>query len=166
MKKLLLQRDHFLSSNSDVRRFSQGRAKELKIAGIRRPLELSKTFIPTRKGESVSVSYRLTNRSRSMLAFLFGTEVALGLKDAHVNRVGEARGIRRFAVTDPLERLQAGFSLSRPARLWHFPLENSTESARGICRTYRGVSLTFLWPVRLGPRRSWSVAAQVQMESL
>ena len=96
---------------------------------------------------------RLKNRSTRRATFLFGSEQVLSLKDAHVNRVGEADGIRRFSVVDPAARLEVSWAFSRPARLWHFPLE----SVRGEERVYQGICLVWLWPVTLEPGRSWAV---------
>lgn len=104
-------------------------------------------------GRVVRVRQRLQTRSSRRQGFLFVTEINLGLKDAHVNRTGEAAGIRRFAVVDPAAGLQVSWSFGRPARLWHFPLE----SGSGLDRVYQGVRLAWVWPVTMGPRRSWEV---------
>lgn len=111
-------------------------------------------------GRRVRVRQHLRGGARRQ-RFLFATEIGLGLKDAHVNRIGEAAGIRRFAVVDPAARLQVSWSFSRPARLWHFPVE----SGAGLHRVYQGVRLTWLWPVELGPRRCWEVRWEMTMGS-
>lgn len=111
----------------------------------------SKTVTIPSSGRALRVSQKLSVSSSRRRNFLFVTELKLALKDAHVNRSGEAAGIRRFAVVDPAAGLQVSWSLVRPARLWHFPLETGA----GFQRVYRGVRLAWVWPVALGPRRSW-----------
>lgn len=108
---------------------------------------------PAQAARTVRVRQRLSARLGPRQGFLFATEVNLGLKDAHVNRVGEARGVRRFAVVDPAARLQVSWSFSRPARLWYFPLELGS----GLDRVYQGVRLAWVWPVRFRQRRTWEI---------
>lgn len=111
----------------------------------------SKTVTIPSSGRVVRVSQKLSVSSSRRRDFLFVTELNLALKDAHVNRSGEAAGVRRFAVVDPAAGLQVSWLLGRSARLWHFPLETGA----GFRRVYRGVRLAWAWPVTLGPRRSW-----------
>ena len=66
---------------------------------------------------------------------------------------------------DPSVRLQVCWAFDKTARLWYFPLETVSDSERGMERTYQGVSLTFLWPVRLLPRSSWSVSWTIRVEA-
>ena len=136
------------------------------VSGDPQPLSLTKKIRLTGRGRAVAVSYQLVNTSNRRLEFLFGNESSFSLKDAHVNRIGEADGIERFAVTDPAAHLQICWAFSRPARLWYFPLETVSDSDRGMERTYQGVNLTFLWPLTLEPNGSWTVSWRFQIESL
>ena len=113
----------------------------------------TKTVALSPTARTMRVRQRLRTLSSRRQSFLFATEINLGLKDAHVNRVGEADGIRRFAMVDPAARLQVSWSLGRSARLWYFPLE----SGSGLDRIYQGVRLAWVWPVRLSPRRTWEI---------
>ncbi|MBI3616314.1 MAG: DUF1926 domain-containing protein [Candidatus Omnitrophica bacterium] len=186
--------DHILSPDAQVHPFSCGAVEELgdflagpyegrlklsknsaqavltrkgrlRVNGVDLPLGLRKTITLSAKDRAVSIAYQLDNGSAEPLNVLFGSELNLGLKDAHVNRIGQTQGIRRFAVVDPALHLQVSWTFNRPARLWYFPLETVSDSERGMERTYQGVSLTFLWPVRLGPAKSWRVAWTLEMES-
>jgi hypothetical protein len=89
--------------------------------------------------------------------FLFGSEMHLEMLDAHFNRLGEAPGVRRFSVVDPLARKEVCVTLSRPARLWHFPIEGVSGNGASAQRVYQGLCMTCLWPVRLAPGGSWRV---------
>lgn len=138
-----------------MRDFAQGRAQELE----KLPLTVKKS-VRTVKGERGKIiRYHLTNASGQRLKFLFATQTVLDLKDAHVNRMGEANGVRRFAVVDPIRRLQVSWALSKAARIWYFPLE----SGQGMRRTYQGVSLSYLWPLTLAPRGSWEVTFRMKV---
>ena len=94
----------------------------------------------------------------SPASFCYGTELSMNLKDAHVNRIGEARAVSSFSVVDPASRLQADWTFGRPARLWYFPREAtlSTDGQKGE-RVYQGVSLMPVWDIRLPAKRRWSV---------
>ncbi len=128
-------------------------------------MNLTKKITLARSGQSVQVAYRLTNPARHRFSFLFGVEWNLNLKDAHVNRIGDAEQIRRFAVTDPVVHRTVSWAFSREARLWYFPIETVSDSERGVERTYQGVNLTFLWPVELSPGGSWEVACELSLEA-
>ena len=111
-------------------------------------------------GRRVLFTHRLTNTSGRPMKFLFGTELTLNLKDAHVNRLGEAPGVRRFAVLDPAARLRVSLVFGRPARLWYFPLE----AGAGARRVYQGVKLAGVWPVSLPARGSWQLRWELNVE--
>jgi alpha-amylase len=127
------------------------------------PLVLKKRVTVPPRGKKVTITYQLVNRSSRMLAFLFGSELNLNLKDAHVNRVGEVEGVRRFSVTDPAFRLRVSLSFSHPARLWYFPLETLSDSERGLERTYQGVNITSLWQLALSAGKRWQVTETLNL---
>jgi len=173
--------EHLFVPGTQVRDFAQGKAKEmadLSVGLYEARLEEGKDFVKavlsrqaeTLKfiktitlpalGRKILFSHRITNTSERPKEFLFGAEITLSLKDAHVNRTGEAPGVRRFAVLDPAARLQVSWVFDRPARLWHFPLE----AGSGAQRVYQGVKLTGLWPVKLLSNRSWAVRWELKIE--
>ncbi len=138
-------------------RASLSRQGWVRLNGVRRPVKMRKTVTLPSRGRKVLFTQQLSNPSASPISFLFASELNLNLKDAHVNRTGEAPGVQRFAVVDPAARLQVSWVFSRPARLWYFPLERGS----GPDRVFEGVSLTGVWPVRLRPRGSWRVRWEV-----
>lgn len=138
-----------------MRDLASGRARRL--SGL--PLAVKKSVRMVGGKKNIIIRYRLTNASSGRIKFLFAAQATLKLKDAHVNRIGEAQGIRRFAVIDPIKRLQVSWVFSKAAHLWYFPLE----SGKGIRRTYHGVSLSYLWPLVLPPHGSWEVTYQMRI---
>ncbi len=173
--------ERLLDPRARVRDFARGLARELpalppgpcsarveegkgfvrSVLSRRTPaLQAAKTVTLPHRGRRALFAHRLTNVSGRPAEFLFGTGLTLNLKDAHVNRTGEAAGVRRFSVLDPAARLEVRWQFSRPARLWYFPLETGS----GARRVYRGVELTWLWPVKLQPGESWQVRWQWEVE--
>ncbi len=172
--------DHLFAPSATVKEFSQGRARELTDLGgaygcrvlerggsVRAVLERATPVVKVRKeaalssaGRRVVFTHRLTNTSGRPMKLLFASELLFNLKDAHVNRLGEAPGVRRFAVLDPAARLRVSLAFGRPARLWHFPLE----SGSGAERVYRGVKLAGVWPVSLPARGLWQLKWELSVE--
>ncbi|MDO8730144.1 MAG: DUF1926 domain-containing protein [Candidatus Omnitrophota bacterium] len=172
--------DHLFAPSTTLRDFSNGRARELENLGglyetqVREGkssvravltkegpgLQVMKTAALSSRGRHVIFTHRLANRSRRPMKFLFASEMVFNLKDAHVNRLGEVPGVRRFAVLDPAARLQVSLAFGRPARLWHFPLE----AGSGARRVYQGVKLTGVWPVALPARGSWQLEWELKVE--
>ena len=172
--------DHLFLPSATVREFSKDRARELGgLAGAYEArvregkdsveatltktaagLKVLKQASLSSAGRRVLFTHRLANTSGRPVKFLFASELTFNLKDAHVNRLGEAAGVRRFAVLDPAARLQVSLTFGRPARLWHFPLE----AGSGARRVYRGVKLAGVWPVSLPARGSWQLKWELKVE--
>jgi hypothetical protein len=172
--------DHLLVPSATVKEFSKEGARELgglggtyaaQVRERKRSVEAVLTKAAPRMkvrkraalsltGRRVVFTHRLTNTSGRPMKFLFASEVTFNLKDAHVNRLGEAPGVRRFAVLDPAARLQVSLAFSRPTRLWHFPLETGS----GARRVYQGVKLAGVWPVSLPARGSWDLKWELSVE--
>lgn len=179
--------DHAFSPGASVREMARGQAQEMKglfgaraqgrversgrsvraVITSRGRLLRQKTVTLRTDSREVLFTERLENLSRAPVTFLFGSELILNLKDAHVNRIGEVEDLSRFSVVDPAARLEVGWSFSRPARLWHFPLESLGPGRRGAPRerAYQGVSLTALWPVELAPHAVWQVRWELVIHS-
>lgn len=186
--------DHAFGLTSSVQEFASGAAAELgdfvetpyktrlrrsknqaaavfsregcvRMEGVDCPLQMTKTIALSGKNSTLTVTHQLVNASARRLVFLFGSEMNLALKDAHVNRVGEAQGVQRFSVIDPALEVSVLWSLSQPARLWYFPLETLSDSERGLERTYQGVNVTFLWPIDLASNGRWSVMQELTVDS-
>jgi len=172
--------DHLFAPSATLGDFSKGRVRELTDLGgvyetqVREGknsvqatltkeapgLRVLKTAALSSRGRRVIFTHRLANRSGRPMKFLFVSELTLNLKDAHVNRLGEAPGVRRFAVLDPAVRLQVSLAFGRPARLWHFPLE----AGSGARRVYQGVKLAGVWPVALPACGSWQLEWELKVE--
>ena len=172
--------DHLFAPSTTLKDFLKGRVREwAEMGGVYNArvregkgftqavltknapgLQVMKTAALSSRGRRVIFTHRLANRSGRPMRFLFVTELTLNLKDAHVNRLGEAPGVRRFAVLDPAARLQVSLAFGRPARLWYFPLE----AGSGAQRVYQGVKLAGVWPVALPARGSWQLKWKLKVE--
>lgn len=178
-------REHVWTPETDVQAFARGNAQELsdfgegryrgrirrgsgileavltrqgsiRMGGRRCPMGVTKTLALSAKRRAVTWTHQLCNHASRTLSFLFGSELCLTLRDVHVNRLGEVRGVRRFSVVDPHAQLRVSWVFRRPARLWYFPRENRFRFGSEFHRIYQGVSLTGLWPVALAPGQVWS----------
>ncbi len=125
------------------------------------PLHVTKKLTLSRLKRAVDVSYGVSNPSEKALHFLFGVEWNVGLRDAHVNRIGDAPGVKRFAVSDPAVQKKVFWDFDREARLWYFPVETISDSEKGIERNYQGACLTFVWDLKLPPGGAWEVRCRV-----
>lgn len=144
-----------------MRSFAEGKAREILPEGRRKALTFVRTVSFLEDEGRTRLHYRLKNRLRKSLGFLFGSEMNLNLLDAHFNRLGEAVGVRRFALVDPLARKECTVALSRPARLWYFPVETIRQDRKRTERVYQGVRVTCVWEVRLAPGGTWTVRAEI-----
>jgi len=188
---VLTLRERFFRSTDGIRTFANGRTPEAIGWHIRHGLGLgcatcgdgdtvkrnedavvrigrgkqfvrgARTFFIKNGGDEVFVRYRLNNPSSRPIRFRFGSEMDLGLLDAHFNRVGEAIGLRRFALVDPMSRKTVAVSLSRPARVWHMPLEDVRSNGRHLERSFRGIRIACVWTIRLRPHGTWSVSMEI-----
>lgn len=123
-----------------------------------RRFEIKKGVRIHRSERKLEFSHRLRNVSSKKTRLLYGTEFNWNLKDAHVNRSGEAEGIRRFCMIDPEAMLQLSFQFSRPARITYFPREKVlADGGRAPQRVFEGISLTALWELSLAPNQEWIV---------
>ncbi len=136
----------------------------LKVGG-NSSLTVTKKITLSKNVRGFDVGYRLSNPAGEPKSFLFGSEWNLTLKDAHVNRIGDAQGVSWFSVADPALRLKISWSYTREARLWYFPVETVSDSEKGMERNYQGACLAFLWDVHVPARGAWEVRCAVKIES-
>jgi len=109
----------------------------------------------------VAGRHLLSNSSDKRQVFLFAVEMDVRVKDVIVNRLGEAKGVERWVLLDPARQLEVVCTFGQPARIWYFPLEEQQQAGNRIKRIYQGVRLVWVWPVRLGPKKSWKVQWKV-----
>ena len=146
-----------------MKAFAGGKAKKAQCLDS---LSISKNVSVPADKQKVRFGYRLKNGSKRVARFLFGLELNFSLLDAHFNRLGEAVGVLRFALVDPLTRQEVAVALNRPARLWYFPVEANVKTSSGTERVYQGVRVACLWEVRLPPGRSWAVRGELSVRAL
>lgn len=120
-------------------------------------LRIAKTVSIKPGRPEIEIDYRITNLEDKESAPWFGIEFNYSLKDPHLNRTGEAGGIKNICVNDQWYGLKMDFGFSDKASLWHFPIETVSDSEQGLERTYQELSLLFHWNLRLAPRANWGV---------
>jgi len=134
------------------------------------PLRVEKRVVLQAGSGEVTVTYALTNTGEQEVSGRFGVECNWGLlggdgpgayissprfSPARLNSLGEHSEIEETSLT--VEHLGISITLrtSRPATLWHFPIETISNSEAGFERGYQGTCLLLHWPVVLLPGNSW-----------
>jgi len=120
------------------------------------------------------VRYRLTNLGDGPASLRFGVEVNWGVvggdskygelrvaegESRRLSDLGEQSAVSTLVVASRLPDLagEVALSLSRPAHLWHFPLEAVANSEAGYERVYQGTCTLLWWEVALELGRPWGV---------
>ncbi|MFA5148057.1 MAG: alpha-amylase/4-alpha-glucanotransferase domain-containing protein [Candidatus Omnitrophota bacterium] len=125
--------------------------------GAASPVRIVKTISVKPNKAGFDVEYTVTNTGSKELAPRFGIEFSYSLKDPHLNKVGEAGGIKNICVNDQWYGVKVDLEFSEEASLWYFPIETVSDSEQGLERTYQEVALLFHWGLRLAPGGSWKV---------
>jgi alpha-amylase len=128
---------------------------------------------------ALGVSYRVSNRSEAPLIADFAVETNWGTMgpDATVvvgadsYRVGGARRIpdaAAFTLRDEGWRLAVSADVESPRApsLWVVPIEVVSASEAGFERTFQGVSLLTVWPLRLEPGVTWEARLAFEIQPL
>jgi len=136
-----------------------------RVGGV--PCRLQKQVVLAAGGSEVSVTWRLANGGDSPIDCLFASQWNLALAAADTLSLGDADGcrlgdpqtadsVRSFALEGHYPPLRLRAELAQPAALWSYPIEAVSNSEGGFERTYQGVCLMLLWPLRLAPGESTS----------
>ncbi|MFH0771375.1 MAG: alpha-amylase/4-alpha-glucanotransferase domain-containing protein [Candidatus Omnitrophota bacterium] len=125
--------------------------------GENHKIRIVKTIYVKAIGSAFEMEYEISNLGSMDFNSLFGAEFNYSLKDPHLNRAGEAQGLRNISVNDQWYGLFVDFEFSKPASMWYFPVETVSDSESGLERTYQELSLLFNWNLRLAPNESWKV---------
>jgi alpha-amylase len=131
------------------------------------PCRLVKEIVVAAGGSEMSVRWRLANGGSSAIDCLFASEWNLALFAADTLVVPEAPrqslgetdtfdSVDSFILEGHYPPLRLLAELAQPAALWCYPIEAVSNSEGGFERTYQGVCLTLLWPLRLSPGESAS----------
>jgi alpha-amylase len=106
---------------------------------------------------AVDIEYTVTNLGSGELDARFGVEFSYSLKDPHLNRVGEADGVKNICVNDQWYGVKVDLGVSKEASFWYFPIETVSDSEQGLERTYQEVALLFHWGLKLAPGGKWNI---------
>jgi hypothetical protein len=136
-----------------------------RVAGV--PFRLEKELALAAGGSEVNVTWRLASGGDSPIDCLFASAWNLAffaadtimVADAPGQHLGEpqvAEGVSAFTLDGHYPPLRLRGELVRPAAVWSYPIEAVSNSEGGFERTYQGVCLMLLWPLRLAPGESTS----------
>jgi hypothetical protein len=137
------------------------------VGGV--PCRLEKVVTLAAGGSEVSATWRLSNGGDSPIDCLFASEwnlafhaadtLSVGGKDVrHLGEPHTDKNVRALTLEGHYPPLRLRGELSQAAALSSYPIEAVSNSEGGFERTYQGVCLTLLWPLRLAPGESASFA--------
>jgi hypothetical protein len=129
------------------------------------PMRMEKAFTVQSGGAALDVAYRIANQSDLVVAADFAVETNWGTtgpdeqvtakgRSYRVGSQGRADGVEALSLLDSGWGLAVRMTLP-PGGLWIVPIEVVSASEAGFERTFQGVSLWFVWPVRLEPGAAW-----------
>jgi len=135
------------------------------VGGVHAPVRVEKVVTVPSGAAVVEVAYRVTNRSDHLFAADFaietnwgttGPDVALMVEGAahRVGDLGRLTGVGALRLEDPGWGWAVDVTLPS-AGLWIVPIEVVSASEAGFERTFQGVSLLAVWPLRLEPGVTW-----------
>jgi alpha-amylase len=144
------------------------------LGEVLQPLTVHKVFSLASDDASLRAVYTLAHDSSTPFDVRFGVETVVGfdggqdlnycslrINDSYHRRslaeLREMEAVSSIAADSNLRNLTLWTTLSKPAFLWHFPLETITLSEAGFERGYQGTVFLHLWNVRLLPGESWQV---------
>ena len=131
------------------------------------PCRLEKEVVLAAGGSEVSVAWRLANGGDSPVDCLFASQWNLAflaadtimVDDAPERPLGEPQifeDVRAFIFEGHYPPVRLRAEMAQPGALWFYPIEAVSNSEGGFERTYQGVCLMLLWPLRLAPGESTS----------
>ena len=145
------------------------------------PLRVEKR-IALRSGSSeVMATYVLTNTGDSPVESRFGVEsnwamlggngpgayiAAPGRDNVALDSTGQIETTDSLQLVLEWMAMDVRLAFSRPAWVWHFPLDTVSMSEGGFERVYQGSCVLAHWPVRLSPGDSWSVEIEFDLREL
>jgi len=149
------------------------------VGETRLPVQVEKRVSAVADDDGLSVRYRVTGGAPATVRFgvefnwgIVGGDSEYGelrIADREVRRlddVGEHNAVSALTVVSRLPALDGGIALalSRPAHLWHFPLEVVSNSEAGYERVYQGTCTLLWWDLRLEPDRPWEITITCNLQ--
>jgi hypothetical protein len=135
------------------------------------PIRVEKRVQARSASETVTTSYRVTNRADQAARLRFGVELNWGIvggdsehgilrvggRSRALGDCGESSDVSALVVGSTLPDLDGTVTLqlSHPASLWHFPLEAVSQSEAGFERVYQGTCTLLWWDLDLAAGASW-----------
>lgn len=125
--------------------------------GENRRIKIVKTITVNSNGSILEIEYEVINLDSKEFSPWFGVEFNYSLKDPHLNRIGEVRGLKNININDQWYGIRIDFEFSSPTSFWYFPIETVSDSEAGLERTYQELSLLFHWNLKLAPKDKWLI---------
>jgi alpha-amylase len=146
------------------------------------PIRVEKTIDVKAGSSELTAAYRVTDVNEISANLRFAVELNWGIvggdsRYGYLEADSERHGLGDFEGNDEISTLTVGsrlpdlagevkLDLSRPASLWHFPLEVVSNSEAGYERVYQGTCTLLWWDVLLEPGRPWEAELTLSLRKL
>ncbi len=145
------------------------------------PLRVEKRIALRGGSAGVTATYTLTNTGDDAVNTRFGVEsnwamlggngtdayyAVPGRENMALDSTGEIETADALRLVVEWMAMDVCLAFSRPATVWHFPVETVSLSEGGFERVYQGSCVLPHWSVQLGPGESWSVEMGVELREL
>jgi len=134
------------------------------VDNVHAAVRVEKTFTVPAGDAEVDATYVITNKGSAVITADFSVETNWGVSSPDAN-VACAGQIRRAGGVDAVDEVEVfdlndfGWTCAAktmpPTSVWIAPIEVVSASEAGFERTFQGVSLLCVWPVRLEPGAGW-----------
>lgn len=124
------------------------RKGSLEIRGRKFALRLKKTLTPV-EGNTLEVSYELTNESRSELSFATGIEFNFSIGEEYARRGIHEKDIQEWVFNDSWRGIKIRLQTEDKTQLIAVPIETVSESELGLERTYQELGVLMQRSVEL-----------------
>ena len=134
------------------------------VDGVHAPVRVEKILTVPSGAAALEATYSIVNQSTSVITAEFAVETNWGVSspDAKITCAGQTLRAGAVSVMDKVEVFDlndGGWTWAAksmpPASIWIAPIEVVSASEAGFERTFQGMSLVCVWPLRLEPGGTW-----------
>ncbi len=138
-------------------------------------LTLEKNVIPVKLTKKIHVDIYpdklkfklcIENLSNEDFCLIFGTEFNFALSKDNYETGLCIDKQTQFVLHDTWYKIKTIWDMSKPCRIWQFPLFTISGSESGIEKTYQGLCTFLNWKVELKSKRLWEVDVEFRVESI
>ncbi|MBI5777936.1 MAG: DUF1926 domain-containing protein [Planctomycetes bacterium] len=143
-------------------------------AGKSYPVQVSKNIsFAFDDPKSLQMDYEITNTGPEPIEAVFAVEFNLSMLAGNAHdrfyyssrnknlgpliSQGEAANEKIFGIQDLFQKIDISFDLTKPSRIWYFPIQTVSQSEGGFELVYQSSVILPGWEIHLKPQEKWQV---------